>query len=66
MLTQSPFFQTYQLFLFWSILNIHLQEESWQPVNDQKSANPFDLPYDSEYESNDMVCTALFTLYAMV
>ncbi|RID57149.1 hypothetical protein BRARA_F00547 [Brassica rapa] len=29
-------------------------EESWQPVNDQKSANPFDLPYDSEYESNDM------------
>uniref|UniRef100_M4DQ16 Arf-GAP domain-containing protein n=1 Tax=Brassica campestris TaxID=3711 RepID=M4DQ16_BRACM len=29
-------------------------EESWPPVNDQKSANPFDLPYDSEYESNDM------------
>ncbi|KFK43179.1 hypothetical protein AALP_AA1G090300 [Arabis alpina] len=29
-------------------------EEAWQQVNEQKSANPFDLPYDSEFESNDM------------
>ncbi|XP_010458116.1 PREDICTED: probable ADP-ribosylation factor GTPase-activating protein AGD14 isoform X3 [Camelina sativa] len=30
------------------------QEEAWQHVNEQKSANPFDLPYDSEFDSNDM------------
>ncbi|KAG7645580.1 Arf GTPase activating protein [Arabidopsis thaliana x Arabidopsis arenosa] len=29
-------------------------EEAWQHVNEQKSANPFDLPYDSEFDSNDM------------
>ncbi|ESQ36011.1 hypothetical protein EUTSA_v10007026mg [Eutrema salsugineum] len=29
-------------------------EEAWQHINDQKSANPFDLPYDSEYDSNDV------------
>ena len=32
--------------LFMIDLNLHMQEESWQPVNDQ---NPFDIPYDSEY-----------------
>ncbi|CAH2038544.1 unnamed protein product [Thlaspi arvense] len=29
-------------------------EEAWQHVNHQKSANPFDLPYDSEFDSDDM------------
>ncbi|KAL1201851.1 putative ADP-ribosylation factor GTPase-activating protein AGD14 [Cardamine amara subsp. amara] len=29
-------------------------EEAWPHVNDQKSVNPFDLPYDSEFDSNDM------------
>ncbi|XP_023645688.1 probable ADP-ribosylation factor GTPase-activating protein AGD14 isoform X3 [Capsella rubella] len=31
-----------------------LMEEAWQHVIEQKSANPFDLPYDSEFDSNDM------------
>ncbi|VVA90528.1 unnamed protein product [Arabis nemorensis] len=29
-------------------------EDAWQRVNEQKSANPFDLPYDSEFDSSDM------------
>uniref|UniRef100_A0A1J3ET90 Putative ADP-ribosylation factor GTPase-activating protein AGD14 n=1 Tax=Noccaea caerulescens TaxID=107243 RepID=A0A1J3ET90_NOCCA len=28
--------------------------EAWQQLNSQKSANPFDLPYDSEFDSDDM------------
>ncbi|CAN8294944.1 unnamed protein product [Cochlearia groenlandica] len=35
-------------------LNLQSQEEAWQHVNNQKSANPFDFPYDSEFDSNDM------------